>query len=112
MVRVVLYLGSKLPYQGFTLTGHSGYAIHGQDIVCAGISGLALSVAQGLEYYLGTKVVIDQAESGRLQVLVSEETCTDQELCQAETLIGTLKLGFESIIKRYPGTMEIVESEV
>ena len=112
MVRAVFYLGRKLPYQGFALTGHSGHAAYGQDIVCAGISGLALSIAQGLEHYLETKVIIDQAESGWLQVLVSEGICTDQELCRAEALFGTLKLGFESIIKRYPGTMEIVESEV
>lgn len=30
---------------GFTVTGHANYAEHGRDIVCAGVSALAQSVA-------------------------------------------------------------------
>ena len=34
---------------GITISGHAGYAPHGQDIVCAGVSTLAQTLIQSVE---------------------------------------------------------------
>ena len=31
--------------QGVTIDGHAGFAEHGKDIVCAGVSALAITIA-------------------------------------------------------------------
>lgn len=66
--------------KGFTVSGHAGYAPHGQDIVCAAVStilqGFLLSIeeltADKLEAHTGAgKAVIEYgnlSESGKLLV--------------------------------------------
>ncbi|MBO8126176.1 MAG: ribosomal-processing cysteine protease Prp [Firmicutes bacterium] len=112
MVKATFVLGSTLKYQGFTLAGHTGYAAHGEDIVCAGVSALALSVAQALEEFLGEKVSIIQGEDGWLKVVIKETQCSAELLCRAETLVKTLEIGLRNISRSYPGSLEMMESEV
>ena len=47
---------------GFTVSGHSGYAEEGSDIVCSAISALAQNVCVGLENVLKVNptIVIDE----------------------------------------------------
>lgn len=112
MVQASFITGKRLRYTGFTLSGHSGFASRGEDIVCAGISSLALTIAMSLERYLAKKVSAVQAPSGMLEVRILEEACEEEEFLRAETLMVTLKLGLDQICRQYPGTIEISESEV
>ncbi len=112
MVKATFVQGSKLPIQGFILSGHAGYAPHGEDIVCAGISGLSLGIANGLAEFLASRVNVQQGANGWLAVRVVEQACSDEDLCRAETLLRTLRLGLEQIAQRYPGSLDIIESEV
>ena len=46
---------SKGNIQGFVVSGHSGYASEGSDIVCSAISSLSQMVCVGLENVLNLK---------------------------------------------------------
>ena len=50
---------------GFQISGHAGYARHGQDIVCAAASFLAITVVNSLELQLGKEGIV-KSEDGYL----------------------------------------------
>lgn len=63
MIKVVFYKDSDDCYTGFQLKGHAGFAAYGQDIVCAGVSVLAINTVNSIE----------KLTSDRFQYKVNEE---------------------------------------
>ena len=84
-------------YQGFTLTGHAGYAESGSDIVCAAISVLVINTINAMETLAGEKMeVVAGEEDGVIDVVfvnpVNEKT---------KLLMDTMILGLKSIAQQY-----------
>ena len=50
-----------------TITGHAGHAEHGQDIVCAAVSALALTLIHSIEQLTEDKIEYE-IESGNISV--------------------------------------------
>ena len=48
---------------GFVISGHSGYAEEGSDIICSAISTLSQSICVGLENVLNLKPIIEINEN-------------------------------------------------
>lgn len=55
MIRVELYYDKEY-LTGFRLSGHAGYADHGQDIVCSAVSVLVINTINAIEA-LTTEIV-------------------------------------------------------
>ena len=55
MVRVELFKDQKNMVRSFRVEGHTGYADHGEDIICAGISAITQTALVGLLNYLEKK---------------------------------------------------------
>lgn len=53
--------------QGVTIDGHAGFAEHGKDIVCAGVSTLAVTLAESLTNLTQDKVDCDVC-SGHMEI--------------------------------------------
>lgn len=49
MIQVIFYKDSDNCYTGFQLKGHAGFAAYGKDIVCAGVSVLAINTINSIE---------------------------------------------------------------
>ncbi|MCX4267840.1 MAG: ribosomal-processing cysteine protease Prp [Lachnospiraceae bacterium] len=49
MIKVIFYKDSDDCYTGFQLKGHAGFAAYGKDIVCAGVSVLAINTVNSIE---------------------------------------------------------------
>ncbi len=49
MIQVIFYKDSDDCYTGFRLKGHAGFDIFGKDIVCAGVSALAINTVNSIE---------------------------------------------------------------
>ena len=43
MIKVIFYKDSDDCYTGFQVKGHAGFAAYGKDIICAGVSVLAIN---------------------------------------------------------------------
>ena len=43
MIEITVYRNQNNLYTGFDCIGHAGYANAGEDVVCAGVSALAVS---------------------------------------------------------------------
>ena len=86
---------------GYRVTGHSGTAKHGQDIVCAGVSALTQSALLGIMEHLHRAVTYDIA-SGNLRVRLSEPP--DE---RSEAILRTMWMGLAEIEKISPKGIQI-----
>lgn len=97
---MILWLDEDQRIRKFELSGHAGYAENGQDIVCAAISALSISAANGLELFLPQKPEVQVRDSdGYLTCSLPELDL--QTLEQAQWILKTMVLGIEKIRQSY-----------
>ncbi len=86
------------------VSGHSGTAAKGSDIVCAGISVLAQSAIVGLSEHLHREIDYSIDPSGDLRVKLIGDP---DELTEA--IFETVHLGFAGVAEASPGAVRIKE---
>ncbi len=111
MTRCTLYVDAASRIAGFSIKGHSGYAEAGSDIVCAGISALALTCDNALCRLVGIEPIERGGEDGFMEVLLPEKL-TDAQMHDAQLLLQSLHLGLESIAQEYPGYVRLTTRKV
>jgi uncharacterized protein YsxB (DUF464 family) len=88
---------------GLEVSGHAGFAEAGSDIVCAAISALVLSAAEGLRAHCKVKTAVEDAPSAyRLEVPAGGDERAQAVL---ETAIG----GLQAIAASYPRHLRVAE---
>lgn len=88
-----------------TMSGHAGYAPHGQDLVCAGASSIAVGMMNALdEMTPGTCTF--QMKEGYLDILVTKVT-DDSQL-----LLRTLIIQLKTLQETYRKHIKITDQEV
>ena len=70
MIKVKIFCQPDGRITGFDVSGHSGTAAAGEDIVCAGVSSLTDTAFLGITEYLHREVSYDAA-SGKLRMGLS-----------------------------------------
>lgn len=99
MTKVTFYFDENVPY-GFLISGHSGFAESGEDIVCASVSSVAYMVANTITEILKVTAEID-VNDGRMKLIVNKE----QRHITKDILLG-LKLHLEGLEEQYPEFLE------
>ena len=89
---------------GFEMTGHSGYAEAGQDIVCAAISAISQTAGLGIVEVLGIRADYRQ-DDARGQLRLSLPDTSDD---RAEAILRTMAAGLENIHSQYPDFIRIM----
>ena len=82
----------------FTLTGHAEAGPYGSDIVCAGVSALAISTINGIDALAGFEPIVEmnEIEGGYLYAEVVSGMTQEQNNI-AQILMENLLLGLQSI---------------
>lgn len=94
--------------KAFSVSGHSGYAEHGQDIVCAGVSAIIQTAILGLQDLLHIECAGSQNE-GRLACALPS---LEPELRQhADTVLETMLLGLMAIASSFADFVQILNSK-
>lgn len=83
------------------IRGHAGYAARGQDIVCAGVSMLAQTLALTLEDTPGADARTHTA-AGALTL-----TCADTS--ETRSLLRMCRIGFRALTERYGEWVQVEE---
>lgn len=104
MIKVQL-VKSGHTIKGFQVSGHAGYAEHGQDIVCAAASFLAITVVNSLELQLGKEGTV-KTDDGYLYYRLPEGL-TDEQMATAQIILKTLATGFQNLKDEYPKYISI-----
>ena len=92
---------------GFTVSGHSGYAENGQDIVCAAISAVVAMAEATINDVCGAKAKVRVKEEDARITLTLPAACDEEESVQA-VLAGML-LTLCNMRDEYPDFIEVLE---
>ena len=92
---------------GFSVSGHSGYAEAGKDIVCAAISAIVTMAEATINDVCGAKAKVRVKEEDARVTLTLPASCDEEESIQA-VLAGML-LTLCSLRDDYPDYIEVLE---
>lgn len=110
MIKVIIYKAREGNIMGFEVSGHSGYDIHGKDIVCSAVSVLAQTALLGLLKVADADVDYKIDEGYLMCSLKNAESDKKQIMCKA--ILETMYEGLKSIRESYEKHIDIAEEEV
>jgi hypothetical protein len=100
--------GKKNRASEIIVSGHAGFADHGEDIVCAAVSVLTISILNGLTEILGRKDLGEVVEEGYVRFIIPEITDESMKM-KTDTLISTYLLGIRGIKEAYGDYIQFEE---
>ena len=92
---------------GFSVSGHSGYAEAGQDIVCAAISAVVTMAEATINDVCGAKAKVRVKEEQARITLTLPASCDEEESVQA--VLSGMMLTLISMREDYPDYIEVLE---
>ena len=92
---------------GFSVSGHSGYAEAGADIVCAAISAVVTMAEATINDVCGAKAKVRVKEEGARVTLTLPVSCDEEESVQA--VLAGMMLTLMSLRDDYPDYIEVLE---
>lgn len=104
---VVHFIRNQHGITGFEVSGHSGYADYGNDIVCAAISSLTQTTVLGLRNVVQVDVTVEIKDGYlecRLPKKLSAELWRDSQL-----VMNILYVGLKGIEEEYQDFLRIEE---
>ena len=92
---------------GFSVSGHSGYAEEGSDIVCAAISAVVSMAECTINDICGAKAKVRvKSETARI-TLTLPASCDEEDSVQA--VLAGMRLTLISLRDDYPDYIEVLE---
>ena len=92
---------------GFSVSGHSGYAEAGSDIVCAAVSTAVQFASITIEEVLGNRCKTKVNEEQARITLTLPATCEEEEAVQA--VLTGMMLTLCELRDQYPDYIEVME---
>ena len=92
---------------GFSVSGHSGYAEAGSDIVCAAISTAVTMAEATINEVCGAKAKVRVKEEDARITLTLPASCDEEETVQA--VLAGMMLTLLSIQEDHPDYIEVLE---
>ena len=92
---------------GFSVSGHSGYAERGQDIVCAAVSAVVGMAEATINDVCGAKAKVRVKEEDARITLTLPAICDEEESVQA--VLAGLLLYLCNLRDEYPDYIEVLE---
>lgn len=107
MIRITIFRNQRQEFMGFEFMGHAGYANEGEDIVCAGVSALAINTVNTLGTFTSQKFSTDsEEESGTLIVRFDSPANHDADL-----MMKSMVLGLQGIQNNYGNEFLVLNFE-
>ena len=92
---------------GFSVSGHSGYAEAGADIVCAAVSAVVTMAEATINEVCGAKAKVRVKEADARVTLTLPTSCDEEESVQA--VLAGMMLTLCSMRDDYPDYIEVLE---
>jgi uncharacterized protein YsxB (DUF464 family) len=105
---VTFYRDGHNRFAGVSAYGHVDFAEHGQDIVCAAVSGILQAARLGLEHYGGGALTAFQQE-GEFDVMLDEG---GRDLESIQAIIVTAELAVSQVARRFPEHVSVALEKV
>ena len=92
---------------GFSVSGHSGYAEAGQDIVCAAISAVVTMAEATINDVCGAKAKVRVKDEDARVTLTLPTSCDEEETVQA--VLAGMMVTLCNLRDDYPDYIEVME---
>ena len=92
---------------GFSVSGHSGYAEAGQDIVCAAISAVVTMAEATINDVCGAKAKVRVKEEDARITLLLPNACDEEETVQA--VLAGMMVTLIALQEDYSDFIEVLE---
>ena len=92
---------------GFSVSGHSGYAEAGSDIVCAAISAVVTMAEATINDVCGAKAKVRVKEEDARITLTLPASCDEEDAVQA--VLAGMMITLCSLRDDYPDYIEVLE---
>ena len=92
---------------GFSVSGHSGYAEAGQDIVCAAISAVVTMAEATINDVCGAKAKVRVKDEQARITLTLPVSCDEEETVQA--VLAGMMITLAAMRDDYPDYIEVLE---
>ena len=92
---------------GFTVSGHSGYAEAGKDIVCAAVSAVVTMAEATINDVCGAKAKVRVKDEQARITLTLPTSCDEEETVQA--VLAGMMVTLLSLQEDYPDFIEVLE---
>ena len=92
---------------GFSVSGHSGYAEAGADIVCAAISAVVTMAEATINEVCGAKAKVRVKDEQARVTLMLPSSCDEEDTVQA--VLAGMMLTLCSMRDDYPDYIEVLE---
>ncbi len=93
--------------KGFAISGHSGYAESGADIVCAAVSAVVTMAEATINDVCGAKAKVRVKEEDARISLTLPTSCDEEDAVQA--VLAGMMLTLCSLRDDYPDYIEVME---
>ena len=104
MIRVRFHT-AKNAILGFTLDGHAGAGVSGQDIVCAAVSSAAYMTANTVTEIIGATADIT-VDDGYMRVMLTDK------IADCRDILSGFQLHLEALQEQYPKRVQLMNTEV
>ena len=92
---------------GFSISGHSGYAEAGADIVCAAVSAVVTMAEATINDVCGAKAKVRVKDEQARITLTLPASCDEEETVQA--VLAGMMVTLLSLQEDYPDFIEVLE---
>ena len=92
---------------GFSVSGHSGYAEAGADIVCAAVSAVVTTAEATINDVCGAKAKVRVGEDEARITLKLPKSCDEEETVQA--VLAGMMVTLIGLQEDYPDFIEVLE---
>ena len=92
---------------GFSVSGHSGYAEAGSDIICAAISAVVTMAEATINDVCGAKAKVRVKEADARVTLTLPTSCDEEDTVQA--VLAGMMVTLISFAEEHPDYIEVLE---
>ena len=92
---------------GFSVSGHSGYAEAGSDVICAAITAIVTMAEATINDVCGAKAKVRVKEEDARITLTLPTSCDEEETVQS--VLSGMMLTLISLKEDYPDYIEVLE---
>ncbi len=108
MIKIFLKRDKEGFIKEFSIKGHAGYARRGKDIVCAGVSAIALTALGALEELAG--ICSFSEKRGNVKCSIPENISRDAKE-KARIILDTMAIGFKMIEREYKDYVLVLDDK-
>lgn len=96
---IISFYTTEAGWQGFEAVGHTNWAVHGEDVVCAAVSALTQTTVLGLTEVLGIDCQLCVEETAGALLCLLPGGLSKEQWEQAQLILKVLYSGLIAIVK-------------